>query len=77
MSYIFKYHPDNTIYRNGAYVSSYADFMAARHDFPLVESEFFEYGEEKFVRINEQGHDIIAGGARYQLLIQAINNLGD
>lgn len=75
--YIFKYHPDNTIYRNGSYISTYAEFMADNPNFPLKEGDFFEYGEEKFVCINEHGHDVVAGGAKYQTLINAIHNLGE
>lgn len=75
MSYIFKYNPDEQILRNESFVSSYADFMTARPDFPLIQGEWFEYGEEEFTRINEHGHHLPAGGARYQPLIQAITNL--
>ncbi len=75
--YIFKYHPDNDIYRNGVFVATYAEFMSANPEFPLIEGEFVEYGEEEFTRINEHGHHLPAGGARYQPLINAINNLGE
>lgn len=76
--YIFKYmQGDNTIYRNGNYIGTYEEFMADNPNFPLAEGEYFEYGQEKFVRINEHGHDIVAGGAKYQPLINAINNLGE
>ena len=73
--YIFKYHPDNTIYRNDKYWGTYEKFKAENPDFPIIEGEFFEYGEEEFTRINIHGHHLPSGGAKYQALIQAINNL--
>ncbi len=73
--YIFKYNQDEQILRNGSYLSTYTEFMTANPEFPLVQGEWFEYGSEKFVRINEHGHDVVAGGSRYQALIQAIEAL--
>ena len=73
--YIFKYHPDNVIYRNGSYISSYAEFMVINPTFPLVEGNFLEYGLDKFVTINSQGHDVAANIEDYQSLISAINSL--
>lgn len=77
MLYIFKYNPDEQILRNDNYLCTYTEFMSANPDFPMVQGEWFEYGAEKFVRINQHGHDVPAGGARYQALIQAIVNLGE
>lgn len=71
--YIFKYHPDNVIYRNGTYVSTFAEFKELNPDFPIVEGQFFEYSSNGFVAINEEGHNIEA--APDVTLIEAINNL--
>ena len=73
--YIFKYHPDNVIYKNGSYISTYGEFMAINPLFPLVEGNFLEYGLDKFVTINSQGHDVPADIADYAGLIQAIGVL--
>lgn len=73
--YIFKYHPDNVIYRNGFYHATYAEFMAQNPMFPLVEGQYFEYGQDKFALINEHGHHINVSTDDYTTLITAINNL--
>jgi hypothetical protein len=73
--YIFKYHPDNTIYRNGDYVATFAKFKELNPNFPITEGQFFEYSNDKFVLINDAGHDVDANSADYTTLIEAINNL--
>jgi len=73
--YIFKYHPDNTIYRNGAYEATFQDFTSSHPGFPLEEGKFFEYSENKLELINEHGHHIDADISEYQTLITAINGL--
>jgi hypothetical protein len=77
MSYIFKYMMPDQIYRNGEYAGSLEEFMAAHPDYQIVEGQFFEYGQDKFVLINEHGHDVAADAEEYQPLIDAINNLGN
>ncbi len=72
--YIFKYHPDNTIYVNGTYNSKFSEFMAENPDFPLIENQFFEYSNNKFSIINSEGHHILADESEYSLLINAIND---
>jgi hypothetical protein len=72
----FCYHPDNQIYNDSGYVSTYEEFMAANPGFPIVEGDFLEYKEGKLTKINEQGHHFPAVG-EYENLIQAINNLED
>lgn len=74
--YIFKYHPDNTIYRNGGYVCTFSEFKELHPDFPIEEGQYFEYSESKFVLINERGHDVSVNSDNYSSLITAINNLG-
>lgn len=77
MTYKFKYHPDNTIYRNRSLVSSYQEFMTLNPGFPLVEGEFFEYGDTLEL-INSEGHHLSQDDLKpYENLIAAINNLGE
>jgi len=49
--------------------------MVINPTFPLVEGNFLEYGLDKFVTINSQGHDVAANIEDYQSLISAINSL--
>ena len=77
--YIFKYHPDNNIYRNGVLMSSYADFIAAHPNFPIEQYSFFEYrddSENGFDGINGDGHHIPLDITKLTTLINAIKNLG-
>jgi hypothetical protein len=55
MSYIFKYHPDNVIYLNGAYHSTFAEFIEVNPDFPIVEGVFFELKEQSVELIDING----------------------
>jgi len=74
--YIFKYHPDNVIYRNGTYVSTFPQFMAENAEFPLIEGEFFEYSEDGLDLISPSGnHSNQADLAPYADLIAAIELL--
>jgi hypothetical protein len=79
MSYIFKYHPDNVICRNGVCGIPYAEFMENHPDFPLVEGEFFEYRYDAFEIIKIIGNTyigIIQNDLQpYKNLINAINDL--
>jgi len=77
--YIFKYHPDNNIYRNGIFVSSYADFMTANPDFPLEQYAFFEYrkdDENGLDSISSNGNHSSLDITKFATLINAIKNLG-
>lgn len=77
--YIFKYiQGDNTIYRKGSYVGTYAEFMDLHPNFPLVEGDFFEYSADGLDLINLAGHhSAVDDLALYKNLITAINNLGE
>ena len=73
--YIFKYHPDNTIYRDGKYLSTFAEFVKYNPNFPITEGDFFEYSDDKFVTINSQGHDVVVNRANYSTVMNKIDNL--
>lgn len=77
MTYKFKYHPDNAIYKDGIFLESYESFIANNVDFPIFERQFFEYKDDgSFEVINQSGHHIIQEDlTKYQDLIDAINNL--
>ena len=76
--YIFKYHPDNTIYRNGKLIGTYAEFLANNVGFPLVPWQFFEYRNDGFDLINNHGHHIPQEDlSEFQGLIQAIEALNE
>lgn len=76
MSYIFKYHPDNTIYRNGEYIGTLEEFLNDNDNFPIIENQFFEFKENgDFVTINNEGHEIEVDKNSFTDLINAIESL--
>tara|TARA_R100001230_G_C5485256_1_gene34885 strand:- start:258 stop:476 length:219 start_codon:yes stop_codon:yes gene_type:complete len=72
---MFKYHPDNTIYRNGNYYGTFDEFKNEFPTFPLVLGKFFEYANGKFSFVNEEGHHTDAKLEENAELIKAINSL--
>lgn len=78
---IFKYHPDNLIFRNNAFYKSFADFNVENPNFPIIEGEFFEYKEsgefELIINFNGTFTGIKRNPLGFQGLIDAINNLGE
>ena len=72
---MFKYHPDNTIYKNGAYYSTYDKFKSEFPTFPLELGKFFEYKNGVLQFINSEGHHSIAKLEENNELINAINSL--
>ena len=83
--YNFKYHPDNVILRNNGenerpLITPYADFMVENPDFPIIQGEYFEYGEDgAFYKIISGSGFLVTGEdlEQYLPLINAINNLGE
>lgn len=71
----FKYHPDNTIYINGAYFADYGQFVQTRPTFPISEGDFFEYDGEKLEIINNEGHHFEVDIDAFEDLVTAINGL--
>lgn len=72
---MLKYHPDNAIYKNGAYYSTYDEFKTEFPAFPLELGKFFEYANGKLSFINEEGHHTDAKLEENAELINAINSL--
>jgi len=70
----FKYHPDNTVYYDNQ-IYTYADFIAANPGFPIAEGFYFEYRENGFDVINNEGHHLSSNASNYPSLIAAIDNL--
>lgn len=53
----FKYHPGGTIYQDGQYICSFADYIAANPTCGLVQGNFFEQLEDGTISyINDEGH---------------------
>lgn len=79
MAYKFKYHPDGLILRNGLPDKSYKDFMTANPTFPIIQGEFFEYGDDGsfdiIINISGTFTHIKRDPAGFKDLITAINGL--
>lgn len=74
--FIFKYIRFQ-IYRNGEFYKAFEDFVSENPEFPIVEGQYFEYRENGFDLINDEGHHLPQEDLlEYNDLISAINNLG-
>lgn len=77
MTYKFKYHPDNVIYKDGAFHKPFAQFMADNPTFPITEGQFFEFKNDGSLELihNVNGtytHETVKDLTPYQDLITAI-----
>lgn len=73
--YKFKYHPDGVVCINGLWGVPYAEFMNANPDFPLIEGQFLEYGDDGLDFINNQGHHSSQDLSDFEPLIKAIGGI--
>lgn len=78
--YIFKYHPDDTIYYKGNYLAEFDAFLLKHPSFPLTRGDYFEYGlnragSDEIFAITSEGHSLPRNVAKYQAVITAIKNL--
>tara|TARA_R100001230_G_C5467702_1_gene23750 strand:- start:21 stop:302 length:282 start_codon:yes stop_codon:yes gene_type:complete len=71
---MFKYHPDNVIYKNYCSQCKFADFVALNPDFPITEGSFFEYNKGVLEFINSAGHHVEANITDHQELVDAIES---
>ncbi len=72
----FIYHPDGVIYNTKGYMCTYAEFVAAYPDCPLVEGEYFEYNSPIYNSIDNAGHNFSQDPKQYQAIIDNIESLG-
>ena len=72
---MFKYHPDNVIYKDGLYYGTYNEFKSEYPSFPLELGNFFEYKNGTLEFINSEGHHVSAKNEDNETLINAINNI--
>lgn len=79
MAYKFKYHPDGQILRSGQFPKPYATFITENPGFPLIEGEFFEYGDDGsfdiIINISGTFTHIKRNPSGFKDLITAINGL--
>lgn len=75
MSFIFKYHPDNVIYRNNEYYGTFKEFSEKHPSFPIDEGAYFSYYDNGFDYISDSGNHQISTVEENQEIVDAINNL--
>lgn len=81
MTYKFKYHPDNAIYKDGAFHKPFAQFIADNPGFPIIQGQYFELKTNGSLELIKEvitpsnttySHEIVEDLTPYQDLITAI-----